>query len=81
MNCSGLLTGGDVLRACLAFPEPYDEVVIPSNMMREFEEVFLDGMTLDELKKRIGRPVRVTRGGGEGFFDTLTLPAEAETVK
>ena len=81
VNCSGLLTGGDVLRACLAFSEPYDEVVIPSNMMREFEEVFLDGMTLDELKKRIGRPVRVTRGGGEGFFDTLTLPAEAETVK
>ncbi len=72
VNCSGLLTGGDLLSACLAFKENYDEIVIPKNMLREFEEVFLDGMTVTELSQKTGKPIRVTDGTGEGFFQVLT---------
>ncbi len=76
VNCSGLLTGGDVLRAVLNFKEPFDEVVIPCNMLKEFEDVFLDGMTLAELEQKSGKNFRITRGTGESFFDTLTLSLE-----
>ena len=73
VNCSGLLTGGDVMRAVNAFKEPFDEVVIPANMLKEFEDVFLDGMTLKELEEKTGKHFRITRGTGESFFDTLTM--------
>ncbi len=74
VNCSGLLTGGDVVRAVKAFDKPFDEVVIPGTMLREFEDVFLDGMTVDEMEKATGKRVRITAGTGESFFDALTLP-------
>ena len=72
VNCSGLLTGKDVLAACESFAEPYDELVIPCNMLKEFEEVFLDGLTLKELSEKLGKRVRVTRGIGGSFFEELT---------
>ena len=72
VNCSGLLTGKDVYAACEGFTEPYDELVIPCNMLKEFEDVFLDGMSLAELSAKTGKRVRVTRGGGQSFFDALT---------
>ncbi len=72
VNCSGLLTGGDIAKACKQFKEPYDELIIPSSTLREFEDVFLDGMTLSELKELIGKPIRVTLGSGYSFFEVLT---------
>ena len=72
VNCTGLLTGGDILDACLTFDKPYDEIVISKNTLKEFEEVFLDGMTVSELEQKTGKPVKITDGTGEGFFLTLT---------
>ena len=72
VNCSGLLTGQDVLTACLSYGGRYDEIVIPCNMLKEFEDVFLDGMTLIEFSAKACKRVRVTRGGGQSFFDALT---------
>ncbi|MBQ9709918.1 MAG: DUF512 domain-containing protein [Clostridia bacterium] len=72
VNCSGLLTGRDILAAVKAFDKPYDALVIPCNTLREFEEVFLCGMTVSELSKEIDKPVLVTDGTGEGFFEVLT---------
>ena len=41
--------------------------------MKEFEDVFLCGMTLDELKKKSGMEnIRVNRDGGYGFVDILS---------
>ena len=42
--------------------------------MKEFEDVFLCGMRLDELKKSLseyGVKVRVNRNGGAGLVDVL----------
>lgn len=72
VNCSGLLVGQDILRACRGFSEPYDEIVIPSDMLKEFEDVFLDGMTVSQLERETGKPVRITGGSGESFFNALT---------
>ncbi len=73
VTCTGLLTGGDVLNALKAHSGEYDEVVIPSNMLKEFEDVFLDGMSLSELKKKLKfKNIRVNYNGGEGYFNILS---------
>ncbi len=76
VNCSGLLVGEDVLNAINSFKEEYDEIVLPGSMFKEFEDVFLDGMTVEELSLKTGKPIRICRGGGAEFFDVLTTDVE-----
>ena len=76
VTCTGLLTGKDILRALEKYRREsgdFDEVILAGNMMKEFEDVFLCGMTLDELKKKSGMEnIRVNRDGGYGFVDILS---------
>ena len=76
VTCTGLLTGEDILRALQAYQKEggaFDEVVLPGNTMKEFEDVFLCGMTLDALKEKLGfKNIRVNRDGGYGFVDILS---------
>lgn len=73
VTCTGLLTGRDIFNALSNYKEPFDEVVLPANTMREFEEVFLDDMTLSELKKKLNfKNIRINRNGGEGYFAILS---------
>lgn len=71
ITCAGLLTGGDVAEAILNFKEEYDEVILPKNMMKETENVFLDGMTLESLRQKIGKPVKIIEVQGNHFFNAL----------
>lgn len=71
ITASGLLTGGDVSEAILNFDKDFDEVVLPKNMMKETENVFLDGMTLDALQQKIGKPVKLAEVQGNHFFNVL----------
>ena len=76
VTCTGLLTGEDILSAVQAYKNAggkIDELVLPCNTLREFEDVFLCGMTLDELKEKSGvKNIRVNHDGGYGFVDILT---------
>ncbi len=73
VTCTGLLTGGDIYDALLKYEGAFDEVILPANTMKEFEDVFLDDMTLDELKRKLKfKNIRINRGGGEGFFHILS---------
>ena len=76
VTCTGLLTGVDMLAALKKYlaDSPCDEVILAGNTMKEFEDVFLCGMRLDELKKSLseyGVKVRVNRNGGAGLVDVL----------
>ena len=76
VTCTGLLTGVDMLAALRKYlaESPCDEVILAGNTMKEFEDVFLCGMTLDELKKSLaeyGVKVRINRDGGAGLVDVL----------
>ncbi len=57
VTVAGLLTGSDFLRA-VSGKRLGDMLVVPANALREEEDVFLDGMTLADLQRRIGTPVR-----------------------
>ena len=75
VTCTGLLTGVDILRALQKFREStgdFDEVLLAGNTMKEFEDVFLCGMTLDELKAQSGANIKINRDGGYGFIEMLT---------
>ena len=80
VTCTGLLTGEDIARAVEEYcksGKTFDEIVLPSNTLKEFEDVFLCGMTLDEVKARLRTEnIRVNRGGGFGLVDILLDAAE-----
>ena len=50
VNVSGLLTGRDIVRALRALPGPRTGILIPEPALRAGEDIFLDDMTLAELR-------------------------------
>ncbi len=56
INIAGLVVGGDIVNALENFPTG-DQVIIPSVMLRDGEQVFLDEMTVDTLSERLGKIV------------------------
>lgn len=76
VTCTGLLTGTDILVALKKYQAEHgriDEVVLASNTLKEFEDVFLCGMTLAQLKEQSGiQNIRVNRDGGYGFVEILS---------
>jgi len=65
ITVTGLLTGGD-LAAALALPARSARgIIIPGVALRKGEQLFLDGMALDELEQQLGVPLRVAHNGGE----------------
>lgn len=72
VTCTGLLTGQDIGKAVLKYLESNakpDEIILPSNTLKEFEDVFLCGMTLKELQRLIGCKITVNRNGGAGLVN------------
>lgn len=58
VTVTGLLTGGDILKALQELPGPRTAVVIPGVALRKGEHVFLDNMTPDQLAAQLNVPVR-----------------------
>lgn len=50
VNVSGLLTGQDIVRALRVLPGPRTGILIPEPALRAGEDIFLDDMTLAELR-------------------------------
>ena len=64
ITVSGLLTGTDIYNQ-LRGKELGEELLIPKNALRSGENVFLCGMTTDELADKLG--VKVVPAGDDGF--------------
>ncbi len=68
VHVAGLVTAGDLIRT---FPEPGGgPLLIPRNMLREKDSVFLDGVTLDELEQKMRRRI-IPFGGGREFIELI----------
>lgn len=66
VTCTGLLTGGDILAELKKNYSSFDVAIIPSNTLKEFEDVFLDGMTVKQLKKQLkGKKIIINRNSRE----------------
>ena len=55
VSVAGLLTGQDLLSAREQIAGPF--VLIPKQMLKSDEDIMLDGMKLDQVKKELGLPV------------------------
>lgn len=69
ITVSGLLTGKDIVNQ-LNGKSLGETLIIPSNALREGEDVFLCGMTLCELEKNLGVKVTVTGEGADSLIST-----------
>lgn len=60
ITVAGLITAGDIIKQ---FKDAPEYTIIPSNMLREFTDTFLDGITVSELEKALGTHIVVSHGG------------------
>ena len=81
VTVSGLVTAGDIIDQ-LGGKLHGEAVIIPSSMLRERDDVFLDGMRLGELEEALGRPVYpLPADDGEAFINKLFEIAERHSEK
>jgi putative radical SAM enzyme (TIGR03279 family) len=59
VTVTGLLTGADIIAALRAADRPQGGVIIPGVALRKGENIFLDGLTPEDVSRALGRPVRV----------------------
>ena len=69
ITVTGLIVGTDLLHSLEG--KIYDAVLISGSMLRENTECFLDDMTLEEVRKKAGKPIRVVGNTGEAFIRAL----------
>lgn len=65
VNVSGLLTGRDIAAHIRSLAVQPRLIVLPATTLRKNERVFLDGMSVDELERELGAPVRIAVGAAE----------------
>ena len=70
ITVSGLLTGQDIA-AQLKGQDLGDKLLLPCNMLRSGETVFLDDMTLEELKSALQVQVDIVKSSGQDLLDAL----------
>ena len=71
ITVSGLLTGGDIVNQ-LKGKELGEILLLPCNVLRAGEEVFLDDMTLKEVKTALQSNVNIAKSGGKDLLDAFT---------
>ena len=80
VSVAGLLTGSDLVSARDRIRGEF--VVIPKSTLKSDEEIFLDGMTLGELREKLGTPVYAA--DMDSFSSVLSAsdskPTHAEAV-
>ena len=70
ITVSGLVTGQDIIKQ-LTGRELGERIIIPANMLRHGEGVFLDDVTLEQLSGALRRPVIVSETDGYSLADTI----------
>lgn len=70
ITVSGLLTGGDIISQ-LRGKELGKCLLLPENILRHGEDVFLDGITLPEVEGALQVPVDIVKSSGRGFIEAI----------
>ncbi len=70
ITVSGLLTGQDI-RTQLQGKTLGERVLLPCNLLRSGEEVFLDDMTLSELNEALQVKIDIVKSSGQDLLDAM----------
>ncbi|MDY5578216.1 MAG: DUF512 domain-containing protein [Lachnospiraceae bacterium] len=71
ITVSGLLTGCDIINQ-LKGKELGETLLLPCNVLRAGEEVFLDDVTLEEVKTTLQVDINIVKSGGKDLLDSFT---------
>ena len=80
ITVSGLITGTD-LREQLKDRELGEKVLIPCNMLRSGEDVFLDDLTVDDVREALGTELVVVDEPGADLVDCVINPPDHKKIK
>lgn len=80
ITVSGLITGRDLI-AQLSGKELGDKLLIPCNMLKNDEDVFLDDITLEEVSQKLNVEIVVVDESGEDFVSAVLDPPEHKKQK
>ena len=80
ITVSGLITGAD-LREQLKDRELGEKVLIPCNMLRSGEDVFLDDLTVDDVREALGTELVVVDEPGADLVDCVINPPDHKKIK
>jgi putative radical SAM enzyme (TIGR03279 family) len=70
ISVTGLVTGNDIISQ-LSGKNLTGELLIPKNMLKADEDIFLDDVTVEELEEKLHLKVKVTEVNGEEFWKAL----------
>jgi len=70
ITVSGLLTGGDII-AQLKDKSLGERLLLPQNVLRSGEDVFLDDVTLYDMEKALQVPVDIVKSSGYDFVRAI----------
>lgn len=70
ITVSGLLTGQDIVKQ-LTGKELGKRLLLPQNVLRSGETVFLDDITVEEMEKALQVKVDIVKSSGRDFIDTI----------
>lgn len=70
ITVSGLLTGQDI-RNQLQGQDLGEELLLPCNVLKADEDIFLDDMTLEELSASLQVPVNIIQSDGQDFVHKI----------
>ena len=69
ITVTGLIVGRDLIDELKGIP--CSELMLCDTMLRAQTECFLDETTLDDVRKALGKPIRVVQNNGESFIRAL----------
>ena len=70
ITVSGLITGQDLIKQ-LKGQELGDRLLLPCNMLRSGEDVFLDDVTVSELEETLQVKIDIVKSSGQDFIDAV----------
>lgn len=75
ITVSGLLTGQDLI-AQLKGKRLGERLLLPCNVLRSGESVFLDDVTVEELEIALQKPVNIVKSSGRDFVKSVLMEDE-----
>lgn len=70
VKVSGLITGGDII-AQLKDKNIYKNILVPDNMLRDGEEVFLDDLTIKDIEKALDANIIICKQDGSDLIRNI----------
>lgn len=70
VTVTGLITGQDLVAQCQDVQA--DEILIVRSMIRAEGDLFLDNMSVDEVRAKLPCPLKITENSGEGFWRSIS---------